>query len=292
MKNLFLLAVTLVLIAQNVNAQYSATPYDSKDMIAFSQSKKTYGILIGDANYDNALKAAMGSIWKLTPVDYITWEEFEKNYNQPENSFIAPCGFKYLKKKNKFEVILDDYSYLALFNGTKKEFNRFTYDDVLAYCPLDVFAGTEYDLVSAYKRMPLLIANLQNAINLVKEQKIGGSSLNMVNKFKEIYNKETKILKTKILLINSDRKGGIEESDIKKVYSNKFEYVPASKIEEAIKNKDPKYAIYVTAATKNKSMFVFDAATYKCIYAEYQISGYNVKEKDFEDLTNKIQGKK
>ena len=40
MKNLFLLAVTLVLIAQNVNAQYSATPYDSKDMIAFSQSKK------------------------------------------------------------------------------------------------------------------------------------------------------------------------------------------------------------------------------------------------------------
>lgn len=275
----------------NLNAQYSATAFDSKDFARFSATKKTYGILTGDANYDKAIKAAMTEIWKLTPIDFVTWEAFEKNYNVPENAFIAPCGFSYNKKKNKF-VGDGEYQYLALFNGTEKNWNRFMYDDVLAYCPLDYFAGTEFDLISAYKRMPLLIASLQNAVNLVKEQKIGGGSLGMVNKMKDIYNKDAKILKTKTLLINADRRPTIDEADIKKAYPFSFEYVPSAKIEEAIKNKDPKYAIYVTAATKNKSMFVYDAATYKCIYADYQMTGYNVKAKDFEDVAEKITGKK
>ena len=67
---------------------------------------------------------------------------------------------------------------------------------MIAYAPLDLFefgTNTSFDF-----KLPIMILNLQKAIELVRNNNIYGNGFDMGTKFDNIYNSKSKVIAEKV----------------------------------------------------------------------------------------------
>ncbi len=264
-------------------AQLAATPFDSKNAAAFFQSK-TFVVNTGEPAFDASVKEAMKDQWKITPYDFMSVEDFQKNITNPGYSFIVLINFdKVHTKSNGSTSYVQTYHYYGVIQGGQKQSSNYDYNDMLAYCPINFYMDENPVTNSAY-RAPIMIHNLNSAIELVKEKQIKGNTLTIVKKLQEVYNSKTSVLKKKTLLMNEEHFKDMTEADIKAVYPYKFELCTKDRIIKAMKAKDKSCLIYQPGITLNKSMMVFDCETYDCVFFDYAIQGMTIKKGDLKDM--------
>lgn len=283
MKNkiLFLLAVLYSTIS---SAQLSAVDYKSKEFSQFKASKM-HVVLSGDKKYDEEIKKVMNEFWKVTPFDFINPNEVESKLPEKESSFMILLAIGTSKPQQS-------YHYLAIVNGGQKKLNRYNYDDLVAYCPINYYKD-ENKMFDCSYRLKNMIQSMILAMDLVQKNDIKGNSKNIVQGLQEVYNKDAQKIKERTLLFCDNSFGGkLTQADISGIYPYKFEICSKEKIAKVIKDKSTEYYYFQPGITLNKSMFVFDPATGEVLYFDYDMMGLNINKGNIKDLAAKISPKK
>lgn len=276
----------LLFVSINVHSQLSASGYNSDDMEAFFKTK-TFYVKSGNARFDSLAIAGLEKYWKQTKYDTMSHENFEKNISNPAYSFMMLIQIEVItEKKDQNGLVVSRYSdyyhYFGIFCGGKKKIEKYVYSDMVAYCPLNFRMNEKPMAASAFRVQPM-IHNLNEAITIVKEKQFRGNSLKMVNQFKDFYMSRSKILKEKTLLVDTDLLVDITKDEFDKAYPFKVEFCNREKIEKALADKDEKYLIYQPGVTMNKSVMVFDASTYDCVFFNTDMK-LKIKKDDIEDM--------
>ena len=302
MKTKLLFTFLIASISFNGFAQLSAVDYNSEEFAQFKGSK-TYIVKTGDARFDEELASAMKDLWTITPYESIEDKDFETKLIDKSASFLI-------------SVIIgtgtpnQNYHYLALINGGKKKIGKYTYDDMLAYCPLNHWSNEFENTACAY-RVRNMVESMIQSMDIVQKKNIHGSSKAIVDGLRKVYNEKASRIKDRTLLFCDETlkpsmgpKRTVSPEDNAKIsnmyktmisgnYPFKFEMCSKEKLEQVIKDKSTEYYYFQPAITLNKCMFVFDPSNGEVVYFDYQIQGLKITDDNIKDLVSTIKtGKK
>jgi hypothetical protein len=285
MKKHYLLSIAIAfLTAQTSFSQLSAVSYTSDDFAAFKASK-TYIVKTGDTKFDDELASAMKDLWTITPFESVDKSAFENKISDKSASFIVSI------------IIAGDhpnqnYHYLGIINGGRKKISRYSYDDMIAYCPINHFQDEPNNTDCAF-RVRNMVESMISAMSIVQKQDIKGGSKGIVDKLEEYYNKRAPQIKKRTLLFCKESIGDkITQSDIAGIYPYKFEICDKAKLAQVIKDKSTDYYYFQPGITMNKNMFVFDPSNGDVLYADYSIMGLNISTGNIKDLAKAVKGGK
>lgn len=284
MKKTNLILSALALISCNAFAQLSAIDYKSEDFAQF-KSNKTYVVKTGNANFDSEMANVMTNEWKITSFDFVSSKDFENKIKEKTASFILPVT---IETGNANQ----NYHYLALINGGKKNLDRYSYDDMLAYAVINHWQSEPENIDCAY-RVRNMVEAMIDAMSIVQKNDIKGNSKNIALDLLEYYRTKSPKIKDRTLLIPDymiTKK--LDKAKFAGMYPFKYEVCSKEKIAEAIKNKSTDYYYFQPTITLNKSMWVIDPSTGEVVYGNVKIQGLYVKDDDIEELVNAIKGKK
>jgi hypothetical protein len=260
-------------------AQLCAVGYKSDKYTQFRASK-TYFIKSGNAQFDNAIMAAMETSWKVTPFAVIEPGEVESRISDKSASFLSLI---LIGEPNR------GYHYLAAFNGGKKKMKHYEYGDMVAYSPVNRWVD-EPVLTDCAWRVRNMLEGMIKAIDIVQEKNISGNPLDVVNALRSYYNKRSKEIPKRTLLVSETSMGGkFKKADFLGAYPFKMEVCPRSKIEKAIADKSTDYYYLQPGITLNKSYMVVDPSNGDIVYFNYDVMGLNVNKKDVAEMVEDIQ---
>ncbi len=294
MKKILLLLALLLSHSLTSFAQVSAAAYDKEDMATFGKTKTLF-VLSANRKLNNEVIAGLKQYWKHTAWDTIPEADMDKYVANSAYSFMMVIQIQVITQtKDQYGKVLrtttDYYHYFGVVNGGKKGIQHFVYNDMIAYCPIN-FKMDETPMYMCGYRGQSMVYNLQAAITMVKEKQLDGNSYRMVKDMQEIYNKEAPAIKTKTLLVNKEHLIDITEAEFRDNYPFKVEFVSKEEFQKAYASKDKKYVLFQPTVTMQKSIFVFDAETYKCLYFGTDNLRLKLKEGDIKDMAKAI-GKK
>ncbi len=282
MQNRILLTILLVSISIFSIAQLSAVGYKSDQYEKFITTK-TYVVKMDEFYFDGNMDEAMKD-WKITPYEFITNAEFKAKVSDKTASFILPVTI-FTGTRGQ------EYHYLALINGGRKDLSYYDYNDMLAYAVINHY-GNEVTNISCAHRVHNMISSMINAMELVKKNDIKGNPKKIVDNLMEYYRSLSNKIPKRILLVNKAAIGNkMTEEEFGKIYQHKFEFCTQEKLAQVIREKDARYYYYQPGITLNKSMFVFDPATGEVVYGDYQMMGLNINKKNVEMLVEAIERK-
>lgn len=275
-------------------AQVSASAYDKDDMQNFFKTKTLF-VLSADKKLNEQAILGLRQYWKHTPWDTVSEANMGKYINNKAYSFMMVIQITVItQQKDQYGKVLrtttDYYHYFGVINGGKKAIEHFVYTDMVAYCPIN-FKMDENPMSLCGYRAQSMVYNLHEAITMVKEKQIEGNSYRMVKNMQDVYNEAAPAIKNKILLVNKDHLKDITEAEFKDNYPFKVEFVSKEEFDKAYVSKDKRYALFQPTVTMQKSIFVFDAETYKCLYFGTDNLRLKIKEGDVKDMAKAI-GKK
>ena len=219
------LAILLGVFTFQLNAQdYIPTEVDLNQFL----NSKLYVVLETNpiAEYNFKIQEAVKKTWTLTDYEFISIEQFNEMYNDPDKSFLMMTQVLFQNDKTKVR-----YNFLHLFIG-KEGIDNFKDLPDIAAIPLSY---TEVDEEYWVYKMESLVRFMQNHAKTMKDNP------NMIKKnIFQHYNKNTKDIKQKTLyLVKEEVAPNINtEAKIKKIYPYKVKFVTREEIEEAITNHD------------------------------------------------------
>ena len=252
MKNIFLLLIVLLTIQNTAFSQISTA--SSAVVSEFKKSKiyvvleksttstkvkyskvvdslevKTDNSQISEAavsEFNNAMRYAMGSLWKANKFEFITDKEFEEKKFESNSYFliIAKC-----KTQDKEPELLN-YLIIAQGGPKAKKVEKMTW---LAAIPLS-FSNVS-DQYYNYK-IPALVQFLQNHIEYVF---LNGPVED--KKLMDYYNDKSKEIKNGVLyILQEDLTAKVyDQNAIAKIYKGEVKIATQQEINDAIKNQDP-----------------------------------------------------
>lgn len=237
MKKTLIIAV-IVLITQVSKSQTAVAPHQ---IIEKFYKTTTCVVLTDDIFniYNTAIKRAIKEVWTVTPYKFITVDEFNKQMNNPDLSFLVLTTVYPEKNVTKFS-----YTMLSLVIGQKgKHFEELP--EICSF-PLsyDNVDYSEYD----YK-MSALVKFMQNHIKLTYEN----PNLNNKNILK-FYNKNIQKIGNKTIYFTSENLAPDVNtiSKIEKIYNGNVKIVDDDEIQKLISNKDTNALIlHIVAPPKN-----------------------------------------
>jgi hypothetical protein len=273
--------VLLICGTLTANAQLSAVSFKSDEYLKF-MSSKTLVVKTGSPEYDQAVEDGMKEFWKVTQYEFISESEFEKRISDPAVSFIASIIIS-------GQSANQNYHYLALFNGGKKKIEKYSYGDMLAYCPRNYWVNEKTTVDCAY-RVANMIGGLALTVGIMQKSDIKGNGMAIADMLQKEYNSKSAQIKDRTLLFCKETVGSkLKETDIAAAYPFKYEFCTMDKLKQVIKSKSKDYYYFQPGITLNKSMFVIDPSTSECVYFDYDMMGLFIKKGDLEDLTKTIK---
>jgi len=278
-----LLLIGFVIFSNNSFSQFTTLVKGVSNYTRFNHSE-TYFVLSEREELANSMKQAVNEFWKITPIHFVTEEEFKTISKDRDKSFV------YIHKVKR-KGIKQEIKVLALVNGGDD--GKTTYlGKLLAFISLDNngYESNELDLMY---RLPNLIHQLQDVVTIVKEENItGNSEVAVRNKLIKHYNKRIAPLKNKILLVDKrylSQKISSEE-EIVRNYKYEVLFVDRETIKQAVINKDSKFAYLVSSLNLYKINTVTDCETGNIIYASFSEEDKFTEEFDrtfsYEDIKN------
>ena len=175
--------------------------------------------------YNSAIRAAVEQSWTITPVKYITMDEF-KNYRQnPDYSFLIRA--KVFTEKNTNNIA---YTFLSLVIGERDK--KFSELPEICSFPLSYY-NVDYEKYD-YK-MGALLLFIQNHIDIT----LNDESLTDKN-ILQYYNRNTSEINNKTLYVTQENLQNTVNSTnkIAKYYSGKIKIVEPDEIQDAIDEKN------------------------------------------------------
>jgi hypothetical protein len=222
-------------------------------------------VLSEDEAFNNQLIYSFEQSWNITPVKFISIEEFKATISNTELSFVYINEFNVMGNKKEIGA-------LALFNGGFTD-TDFYLHSCLAYVPYDNW-GIEKELADIDKRLPAMVFQLQETVSLIYEFDISGNNENAITRqLTKIYNERAGVLKDKTLLIDVKYKSlKITSIDqLAKTYKYAFEFVSSEEIKKAVDSKDPTKAILSSSFNLHKCNQVFNCSTYEVVFCELEV---------------------
>lgn len=278
---IFIILAALYFNPADVLAQCSSISFKSHEFLHFKASK-TYALLTGDKDYDDAMSAALNECWKITPFDFIDVQELKKKIRDKNASFILPITIsgEYIQ-----------YDYLALVNGGGKNLGHYSFEDMIAFASIDHY-GDEPNSTDCAPRLINMLESMLNAMNIVEQNDFKGNGNKIIASLFDYYRSQSYKIKDRVLLFNKDNLGKkLNGNDISNIYPYKFELCSQQKINDAIKNKDKNYYYFQPGLALGKCEYVFDPATGEVVYANEKITGMYIKKGEIEDLVKAINKK-
>lgn len=220
-----ILAIIIGISTLSVNAQeYLPTEADLNQFL----NSKLYVVLESNpiAAYNFKIQEAVKNAWNLTEFEFISLDQFEEMYNDPDKSFLMMTQVVFQNDKTKVR-----YNFLHIFIGKE---GLDTFEDLpdIAAIPLSYTEVDEefwvYKMESLVRFMQTHIQNMRDNPGMIKK-----------NIF-EYYNEFSKDIKQKTLYLVKDEvaQNINSEAKIKKIYPYKVKFVTRDEIEEAIENRD------------------------------------------------------
>lgn len=188
--------------------------------------KSTTSVLLFNENkfLDLTVKENIQKYWKVTPVRYIGYKEFEDMRTDAKNSFLGISEVTYSNDKNE-----KPYYFLALSVGG----NAGSYAEMpdLGFIP---FSTTIDDADENTYMLPILLDFLQKHVeNLKRNPKVVEESL-------RYYNKNVSELENKTILIcKDDVTSGVSEERMNKKVKNDVRFVTREEIVKAVEERRP-----------------------------------------------------
>ncbi len=220
-----ILAIIIGISTLSVNSQeYLPTEADLNQFL----NSKLYVVLESNpiAAYNFKIQEAVKNAWNLTEFEFISLDQFEEMYNDPDKSFLMMTQVVFQHDKTKVR-----YNFLHIFIGKE---GLDTFEDLpdIAAIPLSYTEVDEefwvYKMESLVRFMQTHIQNMRDNPGMIKK-----------NIF-EYYNEFSKDIKQKTLYLVKDEvaQNINSEAKIKKIYPYKVKFVTRDEIEEAIENRD------------------------------------------------------
>lgn len=279
-----ILFFSLIFITGSLFAQFSSVGFKSDEYLQFKASK-THVVLTGDQNYDEAIKKAMNDNWKITPFDFISPDSLKTTIRDKNSSFIALITVQTSTSNQAFH-------YFALFNGGKKNIQKYDVMDMLAYCPINYWRNESPSTLCA-PRVENMLQAMVNTIEILQKKEIAGLPKKITDQLIEYYNQSTPKIKNRILLLSKEAIGDkLDEKSMASVYPYKFEICSQEKVNKAIKEKSKDYYYFQPGITLSSNKFVIDPSNGEVIYADFDIMGIVIKKGDIESLVKAANPKK
>ncbi|NOQ28415.1 MAG: hypothetical protein GQ564_23880 [Bacteroidales bacterium] len=228
MRKLILVLIIGVITLSSKAQEYLPTEADLNQFL----NSKLYVVLEYNpiAEYNFKIQEAVKKAWNITEYEFITLDQFEEMYNDPNKSFLMMTQVVFQNDKTKVR-----YNFLSIFIG-KEGLDGFEELPDIAAIPLAYTEVDEefwaYKMESLVRFMQTHIQNMKNNPGMVKK-----------NIF-QYYNENTKDIKQKTLYLVKDEvaQNINTEAKIKKIYPYKVKFVTREEIEEAITNRDENVA--------------------------------------------------
>ncbi|HTB07994.1 MAG TPA: hypothetical protein VK806_13670 [Bacteroidia bacterium] len=274
----FLAAIicTSVLYAQNRNitTEYPSQifyGYNSDELKNLQNGGTLYVLLTGDPIFDDSLSSAVKQFWKVTPYKIVTLKDADALMADENNNFLAPStGFD-----DKFTIGSPlknkRISELTMFHGGKKK------QHALGRC-LFVYSywlgANNQTYISEENGLGYEIKALNDELSIIITQKIDKlSNFKSINAepypvVKNEINKNVKILKDKVLLLDAAWGKFLFKEKSMKGYKYQYQYVEPSELLSLIKANPSKYCFI--GYNPNSDIEIYDAQTKTLIYSEFQ----------------------
>jgi hypothetical protein len=274
------LLITISFIA--AHAQSTREQFE-KDKDAFLACNM-YVVYTGSPVLDSGLKECFSKYWTVKPIKgFITKEEFKELIHDKGNSFFYTTSYGWnVKNPADAHYGRGERSSAAIFAlpGGRKNLNKYILTvDAATLRGFDSFCG-ERNLDSAVYRLPLIVAELQNDINL----KYNPAS-------KAAFKKE-KILLINKNLMNGQNKYAAIRGDAMAAWPWKYELMPPDQIGQLIRQRDSRYLLLTPVLSDGAAfMVVHDLESMKvvAVYSRTAVMGLPwVRAKDIEKLVEKI----
>ncbi len=274
----FALVAGILVAATSVNAQLCAVDFKSDDFAQFKASK-TYLILSGNADFDKAAEAALKDSWKITPIGTVTEAELKTKLPDKSTSYI---GLVLIGEENH------GYHYLALFNGGRKNLDRYSYEDMIAYAPVNHWAD-EQKLTDCSWRVRNMLEGMVQAIDIVQKNDLKGNTLKLVNGLRDIYNAKAPQIKKRTLLMCETSMGyKFDKAKLTAAYPYKLEFCSKEKLAKVIADRSTDYFYLQPGITMNKTWMVVDPSSGEVVYFNYALMGLNITDKNVKEMVEFI----
>jgi len=193
-----------------------------------SKFYKTTTLIILDNNpmmsYNFKMREAIEKVWKATPFEFISQEEFEEKRMSDKYSFISLDKVWFTKDKLKA-----NYKFLCLSLGGNYKNEK----DMPQLCtvPVSYFGVDEESYIYKFSA---LLQIIQDHVKMIKEN----PTINKINVIHQ-YNKKAGEIKNKTLYVTKEdlAKEINTEAKFKKVYPYPFKFVSRDELEKIIDNK-------------------------------------------------------
>ncbi|MBN2668615.1 MAG: hypothetical protein JXR60_05230 [Bacteroidales bacterium] len=198
----------------------------SKDQI--QQFKKTTTYVVLDDNpllgFNFKIREAVKNVWTITPVDFISSEDYDKLRKSTKNSFITIDEVWFTKDNTQAH-----YNFLCLSLGG----NYKSQSDMPQLCTVPL-SYAEVDESNYIYKLSSLLQIIQDHVLFV-ENEPHISDINIIKK----YNDNAYLIKDKTLYVIKDEmeRSINTEAKFKKVYPYKFKFVTRDELEKAIDSK-------------------------------------------------------
>ncbi|MEY4926681.1 MAG: hypothetical protein RI894_1117 [Bacteroidota bacterium] len=285
-----LLAIIYVILGfgigiNSVSAQFVNLDYNSPAVESFTKNTLVL-VEQADSSYNRALRQSAAQ-WKLTKVEILSPAAALKKATDRTRSFLIPLEVS-VKAANG---IMAKHYFIAMVNGGRKTWTLYTYNDVVAYVPVDHF-GNEKNLVDVAFRLPVVLGSLQDAFRTAKDKKVLKGKNGTLDAFVGIYNRRAVGLKSMTLLVPQMYLDKTAKDAFTKQYTYPskmiadFEALKAAMVKPA-----PKTAILLISRSLNKHIFVLDVNTGKVLYSDLYTSDNPLNAADLARFCRVVQGK-
>ncbi len=305
MKKLIGISVLLLLLSgMNVQSQVVNKDFESKDFQTLMNSEIQV-VLTGDEEYDENIKKAMEAYWDFSEYNFITKKEALYDIKDDTKSFLIPMKVRMYKETTRNGVKMtestDMYKYwISIVIGGKKRLSAYNDNDVIALSPLNMWCGEKKPRDAGF-RLDYIIKGLNEAVSLVRDNKMEGGYIKMVESSIAEINKSSSVIKDKTLIVNKDamfvyknqikttRDEVYNKKIFEKNYPYKYDFVDESEYLEILNGDSDEYLCLITIVEVNKHIHIYDPSTKKTVYYGWQMSGHKFNKGDVKDL---LDGKK
>ncbi len=266
-------------------AQFISFDYNNPNVAAF---EKNTLVLVeqADSSYNRALRQAAKQ-WTLTKVEVATAAAALKKAPNSNYSFLIPLEAS-VKAANGASA---KHYFIAVVNGGKKAWSAYTFNDIVAYVPLDHFGNEKTAAASAF-RLPLTLGSLQDALRTAKDKKVLKGKNGTLDAFVGVYNRRAVGLKSMTLLVPQMYLDKGAQTAFAKQYPYPTKPIADfAALKTALAKPAANTAVLLVSRSLNKHIFVLDANTGKVLFCDLYNADNALTATDLGRLCRIAQGK-
>ena len=246
------LIVSIVFASAILSVTVEAKTPKKEAVKAFLDSKTKVVLEEANISYNAEIKKAVEKYWEITDYEFISYDEFKEQMDNPDLSFLITTQTRFDKDKKPVE-----YTFLNLVMGKTGA----TLTSMPELVSLPISYADEHE-VDHYYVLPVMIRFFQNHIQNLQEHRFGIA----LRKLKYYHKNLPDIRKKKELwLEKASLAPSVDKAaEIEDIYAHDYEIVERSQIEKAIQEQKEDVVFLHKVGPRNEKGWI--GRCYKMIF--------------------------